>query len=67
VRINPCCSRITWLPVNYYYFVTEVQTFQQYVAEKKAAPASKAALLDYYQRWAEAASPRAQVEAINAY
>ncbi|MCA9872127.1 MAG: hypothetical protein KC441_00670 [Anaerolineales bacterium] len=30
--------------------LTEVQTFQRYVAEKKAAPESKAVLLDYYQQ-----------------
>lgn len=28
----------------------EVQTFQRYMAEKKAAPASKAVLLDYYRQ-----------------
>jgi hypothetical protein len=30
--------------------LTEVQTFRQYVAEKKIAPASKAALLNYYRQ-----------------
>jgi hypothetical protein len=30
--------------------LTEVQTFQQYKAEKKAAPESKAVLLDYYRQ-----------------
>jgi hypothetical protein len=30
--------------------LTEVQTFQRYMAEKKAAPESKAVLLDYYRQ-----------------
>jgi hypothetical protein len=30
--------------------LTEVQTFQRYMAEKKAAPKSKAVLLDDYRR-----------------
>jgi hypothetical protein len=30
--------------------LTEVQTFQQYVAERNAKPKSKAALLDFYQK-----------------
>lgn len=30
--------------------LTEVQTFRQYVAERKTVPASKAALLDYYRQ-----------------
>lgn len=36
--------------------LTEVQTFQQYVTEKKAVPASKAVLLDYYQQRTNAPS-----------
>ena len=34
--------------------LTEVQTFQRYKAEKKAAPESKAVLLDYYRQQAQA-------------
>jgi hypothetical protein len=30
--------------------LTEVQTFQQYAAEKKATPESKAILLDYFRQ-----------------
>jgi hypothetical protein len=33
--------------------LTEVQTFQRYVTEKKAAPESKAVLLDYYRQRAQ--------------
>ncbi|MCZ7673811.1 MAG: hypothetical protein M5U34_45175 [Chloroflexi bacterium] len=33
--------------------LTEVQTFQRYMAEKKAAPESKAVLLDYYRQRAQ--------------
>lgn len=36
--------------------LTEMQTFQQYVAEKKAAPASKTVLLAYYRRHTQAPS-----------
>jgi hypothetical protein len=34
--------------------LTEVQTFQQYAAEKKAVPKSKAVLLDYYRQRVQA-------------
>jgi hypothetical protein len=34
--------------------LTEVQTFRQYVAEKKTVPASKAALLNYYRQRVQA-------------
>lgn len=34
--------------------LTEVQTFRQYTAEKKAAPESKAVLLDYYRQRVQA-------------
>jgi hypothetical protein len=34
--------------------LTEVETFQQYKAEKKAVPKSKAVLLDYYRQRAQA-------------
>ena len=34
--------------------LTEVQTFQRYVAEMKASPESKAVLLDYYRKGVEA-------------
>jgi hypothetical protein len=34
--------------------LTEVQTFQQYTAEKKAVPKSKAVLLDYYRQRVQA-------------
>jgi hypothetical protein len=34
--------------------ITEVQTFQRYKAEKRAAPASKADLLDYYRERSQA-------------
>ena len=36
--------------------LTEVQTFQRYLTEKKAAPESKVALLDYYRERVQASS-----------
>jgi hypothetical protein len=35
--------------------LTEVQTFKQYVAERKFEPKSKAALLDFYQKGVQVA------------
>jgi hypothetical protein len=39
--------------------VTEVQSFELYQAEKRAIPASKGALLAFYQQWAATAGATA--------